>query len=154
MTLGYSRILYAAGAEGNFFEVFGRVHATGHFPTVSLLAINALALPLCWLSLEKLISALMIIQIIFQFIPQVIAIFAMRMFRKEIDQPFRMWLYPVPALVALVGWIYVGISPDQRQNIGTAVVLFAMGVGVYLIRARLANAWPLERASRSATSQL
>jgi len=153
MTLGYSRILYAAGAEGNFFDIFGRVHPTGHFPTISLLAINALALPLCWLSLEKLISALMIIQIIFQFLPQVIAIFAMRMFRKEIELPFRMWLYPVPALVALIGWIYVGISPDQRQNIGTALVLVVLGVGAFLIRAKLVKGWPLARASRSASSQ-
>jgi amino acid transporter len=153
MTLGFSRILYAAGAEGNFFEVFGRVHPRGHFPTVSLLAINLLALPLCWLSLEKLISALMIIQIIFQFIPQVIAVFAVRMFRREIELPFRMWLYPLPALVALLGWIYVGISPDQRQNIGTALVLVLFGVGAYLIRARLIKSWPLVKASRSAASQ-
>lgn len=153
MTLGYSRILYAAGAEGNFFDIFGRVHPRGHFPTVSLLAITALALPLCWLSLEKLISALMIIQIIFQFIPQVIAVFAMRMYRKEIPLPFRMWLYPLPALIALVGWIYVGITPDQRQNIGTAVVLVILGVGAYLIRARLLNSWPLEKASSSAATQ-
>jgi amino acid transporter len=34
MSLGYSRILYAAGAEGDFFKVFGRVHPTGRFPTV------------------------------------------------------------------------------------------------------------------------
>ena len=59
MTLGYSRILYAAGAEGNFFKVFGRVHPSGHFPTVSLIAISVMAVPLCWLSLEKLLSALM-----------------------------------------------------------------------------------------------
>jgi amino acid transporter len=153
MTLGYSRVLYAAGAEGNFFDIFGRVHPTGHFPTVSLLAINALALPLCWLSLENLISALMIIQIISQFIPQVIAVFAMRLFRNEIKLPFRMWLYPLPALVALVGWIYVGISPSQRQNIGTAIVLVLLGIGAYLIRARLTNEWPLAKPSRTAASQ-
>jgi amino acid transporter len=153
MTLGYSRILYAAGAEGNFFEIFGRVHPQGRFPTVSLLAINLLALPLCWLSLERLISALMIIQIIFQFIPQVIAVFAVRMFRREIELPFRMWLYPLPALVALLGWIYVGISPEQRQNIGTALVLVLLGVSAYLIRARLIKGWPLMKTSRSATRQ-
>ena len=153
MTLGYSRILYAAGAEGNFFEVFGRVHPTGRFPTVSLIAITALALPLCWLSLEKLISAMMIIQIIFQFIPQVFAVFAIRMFRKEVKVPFRMWLYPLPALIALVGWIFVGISPDQRQNIGTALILVVVGVAAYFVRARFLSLWPLEKASRTASGQ-
>lgn len=153
MTLGYSRILYAAGAEGNFFKIFGRVHPTGHFPTVSLLAINALALPLCWLSLERLISALMIIQIIFQFIPQVIAVFAMRGFRKEFTLPFRMWLYPLPALIALTGWVYVAITPDQRQNIGTAVVLMLVGTGAYLIRAKVISSWPWQRTARSAATE-
>jgi len=142
MSLGYSRILYAAGAEGNFFRVFGRVHSTGHFPTIALLAVNGLAIPLCWLSLERLLSALMIIQIVFQFIPQIFAVFAIRMYRREIHRPFGMWLYPVPALIALVGWIYVAATPEQRTNLGTAVILVALGVGAYFLRARLVKSWP------------
>jgi amino acid transporter len=120
MTLGYSRILHAAGAEGNLFRIFGRVHPVGHFPTVSLLAISAVAVALCWFSLERLVSALMIIHMVFQFVPQVLAIFAMRMLCKEIRRPYRMWLYPVPAVVAQLGWIYVAATPDQRQYLGFA----------------------------------
>jgi amino acid transporter len=153
MILGYSRILYAAGAEGSFFEVFGRVHPTGHFPTVSLLAINALAIPLCWLSLERLLSALMIIQIVFQFIPQICAVFAIRMYRKEIHRPYGMWLYPIPALIALVGWIYVAATPEQRQFLGTAFVLLFAGLGAYFLRARAVRSWPFtasENRSRAA----
>ncbi len=142
MSLGFSRILYAAGAEGNFFKVFGRVHPTGRFPTISLLAVNALAIPLCWLSLERLLSALMITQIVFQFIPQVFAVFAIRMYRKEIQRPFGMWLYPVPALVALMGWIYVAATPDQRQYLGTALILLFLGLGAYFLRAKVIRSWP------------
>ena len=144
MVLGYSRILYAAGAEGNFFKVFGRVHPRGHFPTVSLMAITALAIPLCWFSLERLVSALMITQIVFQFIPQIFALFAVRMYRKEIHRPFRMWLYPVPAIVALIGWIYVAATPDQRQYLGTAAVLVVLGLVAYFVRAKMVRQWPLE----------
>lgn len=144
MSLGYSRILYAAGAEGSFFKILGRVHPKGHFPTVSLLTINALAVPLCWFSLERLVSALMIIQIVFQFIPQVIAVFAMRVYRKEIGRPFGMWFYPFPAVIALIGWIYVAATPDQSQYLGTAIILLLLGIGVYLLRARAIQAWPLE----------
>jgi amino acid transporter len=144
MVLGYSRILYAAGAEGNFFKVFGRVHPRGHFPTVSLMAITALAIPLCWFSLERLVSALMITQIVFQFIPQIFALFAVRMYRKEIHRPFRMWLYPVPAIVALIGWIYVAATPDQRQYLGTAAILVALGLIAYFVRAKMVRQWPLE----------
>jgi amino acid transporter len=147
MSLGYSRILYAAGAEGNFFKVLGSVHAKGRFPTVSLLVINALAIPLCWFSLERLVSALMIIQIVFQFIPQVFAIFAMRIYRREISLPYKMWLYPLPALVALTGWIFVAITPDQRQYLGTAIILFLAGLGLYFLRARVMKLWPLASSS-------
>ena len=148
MILGYSRILYAAGAEGNFFKAFGRVHPTGHFPTVSLLAINAMAIPLCWLSLERLLSALMIIQIVFQFIPQIVAVFAIRKYRKEIHRPYGMWLYPVPALVALAGWIYVATTPEQRQFLNTALLLLLFGLGAYLIRSRAARSWPFAPAEK------
>ena len=151
MILGYSRILFAAGAEGNFFKVFGRVHPAGHFPTVSLLAINVLAIPLCWLSLERLLSALMIIQIVFQFIPQVLAVFAIRRYRKNIQRPYGMWLYPLPALVALVGWIYVAATPEQRQFLGTAVVLWLLGLAAYFLRARVVRSWPFAPAENRST---
>ena len=142
MTLGYSRILYAAGAEGNFFRAFGRVHPKGHFPTVSLVAISALAIPLCWFSLEGLVASLMIIQIVFQFIPQVIAIFAIRLCRREIQRPYQMWLYPVPALVALLGWIYVAATPAQSKYLGTACILLALGVAAYFLRSYARRSWP------------
>ncbi len=142
MILGLTRILYTAGAEGNFFKAFGRVHPTGRFPTFALVATSAMAIPLCWFSLERLLSALMIIQIIFQFIPQIFAIFAVRMYRKEIERPYGMWLYPFPALIALVGWIYVASVPEQLQNLGTAVILLLLGLGAYFLRARAGNLWP------------
>jgi amino acid transporter len=142
MVLGYSRILYAAGAEGKFFKVFGRIHPTGHFPTVSLLAMSVLAIPLCWLSLERLLSSLMVIQIVFQFIPQIIAVFAIRRYRKQIRRPYGMWLYPLPALVALLGWIYVATTPQQRQNLGTAAVLLVVGLVTYVVRAKTVKSWP------------
>jgi amino acid transporter len=152
-SLGYSRILYAAGAEGNFFKILGRVHPKGHFPTVSLLVINALAIPLCWFSLERLVSALMIIQIVFQFIPQIFAIFAIRLYRKEVHRPYGMWLYPAPAIIALIGWIYVASTPDQRQYIGTAIVLLLLGLGAYFVRARMVKSWPLEAAPDERVAQ-
>jgi amino acid transporter len=152
-SLGYSRILYAAGAEGNFFKILGRVHPKGHFPTVSLLVINALAMPLCWFSLERLVSALMIIQIVFQFIPQIFAIFAIRLYRKEVHRPYGMWLYPAPAVIALIGWIYVASTPDQRQYIGTAIVLLLLGLGAYFVRARMIKSWPLEAAPDERVAQ-
>jgi hypothetical protein len=87
----------------------------------------------------------MIIQIVFQFIPQIFAVFAIRMYRKEIHRPYGMWLYPIPALVALTGWIYVAATPEQRQYLGTALVLLLLGLGAYLLRANAAGWWPYAR---------
>ena len=150
MCLGYSRILYAAGAEGNFFKVFGRVHPRGKFPTVSLVVVSALSLPLCWFSIEKLVAALMVIQIVFQFIPQVIAVFAVRRYRKNIQRPFSMWFYPWSALVALAGWIFVAASPEQRQNVGVALLWLAAGVLAFLARAWVVKQWPAAKPSEEA----
>jgi amino acid transporter len=152
MSLGYSRILYAAGAEGNFFRVLGRVHPEGRFPTVSLLVINGMAIPLCWFSLERLLSALMITQIVFQFVPQVVALFAVRRYRREIALPYKMWLYPIPALIALIGWIYVASTPDQRQYLGTALLLLIAGLIAYFVRARILKLWPLEEEQQPAAA--
>lgn len=153
MTLGYSRILYAAGAEGNFFKIFGRVHPQGQFPTISLIAISVAAIPLCWLSLQRLLSALMITQIVFQFIPQIFALFAMRWYREDIARPYSMWLYPAPAIIALIGWIYVASTPDQRQYVGSAVILLLFGLCAYLLRARTIGSWPLAaKAENRSTS--
>lgn len=90
-----------------------------------------MSIPLCWLSLGRLLSAFMIIQIVFQFIPQVLAVFAIRKCRRQIALPFHMWLYPVPALVALIGWIYVATAPEQHENIGTALILLLLGIGAF-----------------------
>jgi hypothetical protein len=103
------------------------------------------------LPLERLLSALMITQIIFQFIPQIFAVFALHLYRKDIPRPYRMWLYPLPALVALVGWAYVASTPDQRQFVGSAAVLLVLGIGGYLLRAKASGSWPMAapRQSRS-----
>lgn len=142
LSLGYSRILFAAGEAGQFFRAFGRVHKTGRFPTVALLAINGAALALCWLPVGKLIQAQMIVQIVFQFVPQILALFALHYMRPQIQRPFRMWLYPVPALVALAGWIYVAVSPAQRRYLGATLILALVGLAAYCLWAWQRRQWP------------
>jgi len=96
--------------------------------------------------LERLLSVLMIIQIVFQFIPQIVALSAIRKYRKEIERPYDMWLYPIPALIALIGWIFVAATPEQRQNVGTAGILLLLGFGAYFLRARAGKLWPFGQA--------
>ncbi len=110
--LGYSRIPFAAARDGQFFRAFGRVHPTKHFPHVSLLTIGAVALPFCFFSLGQLVSWLIQVQILLQFVWQCAAVMLLRRYRPDIPKPFGMWLYPVPALVSLGMWLYIfGSSP-------------------------------------------
>lgn len=107
MTLGYSRIPYAAAREGDFFPIFGRLHAKNHYPLISLLAIGGLTAIFCFMPLEQVINAAVSVRILVQFVAQIIALSIIHKSRPDIPLPFRMWLYPLPALIALVGWIFV-----------------------------------------------
>lgn len=107
ITLGYSRIPYAAARAGDFFSAFGKVHPRGHYPMVSLIAISALTAVFCFLPLGAVIDAAVTVRIVVQFIGQIIALHVLRATRPEVPLPFRMWLYPVPSLVALIGWIFL-----------------------------------------------
>src|SRR4029453_4467087 len=101
VVLGYSRIPYAAPPDGQFFGVLGRVHPTKHFPHISLLTIGAVAIPFCFFTLGQLVSWLILVQILVQFVWQCAGVILLRRYRSDIVKPFRMWLYPLPALVSL-----------------------------------------------------
>ena len=103
--LGYSRMPYAAARDGQFFAIFGKVHPTGGFPHVSLLWLIAASIPFCFFSLGQLVNWLMQVQILLRFAWQCVAVLLIARYRPDIPQPFRMWLYPIPALLSLALWI-------------------------------------------------
>ncbi len=105
--LGYSRILFAAARDRQFFAPFARLHPTKHFPSVSLVTVGALAIPFCFLSLGQILSWLILVQILVQFIWQCAGVILLRRYRHDIPQPFTMWLYPAPAIVSLALWLYI-----------------------------------------------
>jgi amino acid transporter len=53
ITLGYSRIPYAAARQGDFFRIFGTLHSRGRFPVVSLAALGGLTAAFCFLDLAR-----------------------------------------------------------------------------------------------------
>ena len=122
LLLGYSRIPYAAAESGYFFRAFGRLHRTGGFPYVSLLVLGAISIVAGFFSLGTVIDALIVTRILVQFMGQVVGLVLLRRRAPDMRRPYRMWLYPVPALVALLGWIFVFATTDLR------VILFGVGV--------------------------
>jgi amino acid transporter len=144
LLLGYSRIPYAAARDGYFFEVFGRVHPAKRFPHVSLVVIGLIAIACCFLSLGIVIDALITTRILVQFIGQIFAVILLRRLRPDMPRPFRIWLYPVPALVALAGWIFVFVTSDWRVillGLGT----LAAGVMGFLAWSWRSARWPFAR---------
>jgi amino acid transporter len=139
--LGYSRIPYAAAIEGQFFSVFARLHPKGNFPYVSILALGFCSALACLLSLESLFTALIVAQTVLQFAGQCVAVMLLRGQKKEPVDSYRMPLYPLPALIALLGWIYIVASSGLRY-IAFAAGLLALGVAMYLVRARRRAQWP------------
>ena len=130
--LGYSRIPFAAARDGQFFAVFGRLHPTKHFPHVSLVTIAAVTLPFCFFSLGQLVSWLIQVQILLQFVWQCAAVILLRRYRPDVAKPFRMWLYPLPALVSLAMWIYIFVSAPLAGMLFSAAFL-AIAVAAYFV---------------------
>ena len=123
LVLGYSRIPYAAAQEGYFWKPFAKLHPTGGFPHIGLLTIGGLAMAASMLELEWVLSALMTARIVIQFIGQICAVHFIRTRRPDIARPFRMWLYPLPSVVALAGWSYIFATSGWKFAIYGVLVL-------------------------------
>ena len=121
LMLGYSRIPYAAALDGYFFAAFARLHPTGRFPHISLLVIGILSIAASLLTLGWVIDALLVGRILIQFIGQIAAVRILRARRPDIERPFRIWLYPLPALIALAGWTFLFVTADFH------FILFGLG---------------------------
>jgi amino acid transporter len=111
--LGYSRIPYASARAGHFIKAFAATHPTGHFPHRSLLLISGLAAVACLADLETVITALLTSRILVQFIGQIATVVFLRANPQVPAPPFRMPLYPLPAGVALAGWLFVFATSER-----------------------------------------
>jgi amino acid transporter len=143
LMLGYSRVPYAAALDGNYFHAFARVHPEHRFPYVSLLALGGVAVMFCFLSLADVIAALVVIRILLQFLVQAIGVIVLRVRRPDLPRPFRMWFYPLPALIASCGFVFILISRKNfLREVRYAAVILLAGLTIYLVRAGRKREWP------------
>jgi amino acid transporter len=140
LLLGYSRIPYAAAQDGYFFKVFGRLHPTKRFPYVSLITLGVISIICGFFSLGIVIDALITTRILVQFIGQIFAVSLLRK-REDIQRPYRIWLYPIPNIVALLGWIFIFATTDWPVilvGLGT----LTLGAIVFLVWSFYTQRWP------------
>lgn len=157
--LGYSRIPYAAAADGEFLPVFARTHPTKHFPHVSLLLLGGVGFVFSLLfKLGEVISAILAMRILVQFVGQAVGLVLLRRRRGTAGLPFRMPLYPLPVLVAVAVWLWVFFSIQDGVTLTlteastvflpfqlAALLMMGLGVVVFLLWSRRLKRWPFEK---------
>ncbi|TAM81507.1 MAG: amino acid permease [Acidobacteria bacterium] len=145
LLLGYSRIPYAAAADGNFFKIFAGLHPKYDIPHVSLVTLGVIASGFSLLRLPEVIVSLVATRVLLQYLPQAVGFFILRFKRPDMERPFKMWLYPIPGVISLFGWLYI-LSTSAQGALLFALVVFVLGTAAYLFRARTKGEWPFLKA--------
>ncbi len=152
--LGYSRIPYAAAVDGNYFKIFARLHPTKNFPNASLLILAGVAFVFSLLfKLKEVIIAIIVMRILIQFVSQAVGLIIYRYKNSEFKVqsskfkvaahseeaqnlklqtpnskpvfPFRMFLFPLPALVAIAIWLFVFFSSGMNYILGALGIILS-----------------------------
>ncbi|HSU52194.1 MAG TPA: amino acid permease [Segetibacter sp.] len=146
-TLGYSRIPYAAAADGAFFKVFAKVHPTKHFPYVSLLALGSIAFVFSLLfRLSEVISAILAMRILIQFIGQAIGLLLLRKARPANSFPYKMPLFPIPVYIAIAIWLFILYSTGLKMA-AYGFIVIGLGAIAFLLKANYNKEWPFIKSS-------
>ncbi len=146
LLLGYSRVPYSAALDGNFFSIFRRVHPKKHFPNVSLLFLGGVAFVFSvTLKLENAITGILVMRLLVQFIGQAVGVMLLRRRWPPERLPFKMWLYPLPAVLTMAGWAALFWATGTARKWGLLEI--ALGAIAFLIRARQMQQWPFAPVS-------
>jgi amino acid transporter len=141
LLLGYSRVPYAAAIDGYFFKVFARLHPRKNFPYVSLVVLGVIAIICGFFTLGMVIDALITTRILIQFVGQILAVSLLRKNQPDMKRPYRIWLYPIPNLLALFGWIFV-FATTNWLIIAFGLGTLMLGVVCFFLWSRHTKQWP------------
>jgi fructoselysine transporter len=145
--LGYSRVPYAAAVNGSFFKVFAKLHPTKNFPYVSLLVLSAIAFVFSLLfRMGEVISGILAMRIVVQFIGQAVGLSLLHR-KKQTDFPYKMPLYPLPIILAILMWLFVFYATGLTVIVSFLIVLTS-GVAVFLVKSHFNREWPYENVQR------
>jgi len=139
--LGGSRVPYEAARDKLFLPVFAKLHPKGHFPTAGLLVMGVITAIASLFPLSVVINALTAVIVLVQSVAQIAALVVLRRRQPNLVRPYKMWLYPVPLVVALAGWAFLYYSVDTLSQI-LSVAWVIVGAAAFLIWARAEQVWP------------
>jgi hypothetical protein len=134
---------YAAALDGNYFSGLAAVHPKHGIPHRSLVALGLAATFFCFFSLKEVITLLVVIRILLQFLLQQGGVIWLRYSQPDLARPFRMPLFPLPPLLAITGFVFVlAYRPNPLLELGAAAAIAASGTAIYMARARSRREWP------------
>lgn len=145
--LGGSRVPYNAAHDRVFLKWFGNLHPRLRFPHVSLIVMGVIMAIASTQNLAILISTLTAVFVIVQALGQIVALVVLRRRQPNLPRPYRMWLYPVPAVVAFVLWLGTYFASGSQASpqwvpIYLSLAWLAVGIVAYLVYARVERTWP------------
>ncbi|MDV9177573.1 APC family permease [Streptomyces sp. W16] len=148
--LGGSRVPYDAARERVFFRPYAKLHPKHRFPMLGLATMGVIT-AIGFLigrhtDLATLIQLLTTVMVIVQALAQIIALTVLRKRQPTLRRPYRMWLYPVPSIVAFVGWCviygYADKNSPGRHPIEWSLAWLALGCVAFVVWARFEKVWP------------
>jgi amino acid transporter len=139
--LGGSRIPFEAARDKVFLPVFGELHPKLKLPTAGVLTMGVITMIGSLFTLTTIINAAVATLVIIQSLAQAAAIVVLRRRQPNLPRPYRQWLYPLPTIIALIGWVYIYISASWL-SIGLSLCWILLGAIAFLIYAKAEHTWP------------
>ncbi|MER6301050.1 APC family permease [Kitasatospora sp. NPDC001539] len=155
--LGGSRVPYGAARDGMFFRSFAKLHRAHGFPVVGLLAMGGVtAVGFLFARhvgsdsahppLSILIALLTSVMVIVQALAQIAAVTVLRKRQPDLARPYRMVLYPLPSILAAVGWLVIYGYADKANPgvhpIEWSLAWVALGGLAYLVWSKVEGVRP------------
>ena len=114
--------------------MFARLHPTGNFPHVAVLVLGTIAIAGSFFTLDDVIPALLTTRILVQFMGQIWALHRLRS-QPGFEMPFRMWCYPVPSIIAFLGWLYI-FATSGGKFIAFGILTLVVGIAAWWLKDR------------------
>ncbi|WP_042363988.1 APC family permease [Streptacidiphilus neutrinimicus] len=155
--LGGSRVPYDAARDQVFFKSFAKLHPKHKFPVLGLVSMGVITAAGFLFArhvgttathppLGILITLLTTVMVIIQALAQIAAVTVLRKRQPHLARPYKMFLYPLPSVVAGIGWLVIYGYADKANPgvhpIEWSLGWVALGVVAYLIWSRVEKSWP------------
>ncbi|AEJ40197.1 amino acid transporter [Sulfobacillus acidophilus TPY] len=140
IVLQFSRVIYSTGRDQSWPAPVNRaltlIHSRYRTPWVSVLVVGVLGIGLTLLGSAVAAITFTSVMIIILYALVAISAIVHRVGRlKTGELPFKMWIWPVPPLVALAG-VILAISQQTSGDLETCAAIFGGGFLYYLVWAR------------------